>query len=89
LKRGGLGREVALAGSHLVDSRGLEFAESHESVWFVGDRVFVRGVGVEVRPFLVQGVKEEVIGLVGCKAVFMEVGGVYARREGGFVVTGH
>jgi hypothetical protein len=47
LEEGSLGRKVTLAGSHLVDARGLKFAEPHKGVWFAGDGVFVGGIGVE------------------------------------------
>jgi hypothetical protein len=48
LEGGGLGREISLAGSHLVNAQSLKFAKPKEGVWFAGDWVFVRGIGVEV-----------------------------------------
>ena len=51
LSVGGLCRKIALASPQLVDARGLEFAQSHERVWFPRDWVFVGGRGEKVRPF--------------------------------------
>ena len=51
LSVGGLCRKVALASPHLVDARGLEFAESHKCVGFPRDPVFIRGGGVKFGPF--------------------------------------
>jgi hypothetical protein len=85
----GLGREVALARSHLVYARSLEFSQTHEGVWFPWNGVFVGGVGVEVGPFGDQIRLEDFKSLVWGEVVKLKVRGVNARGEGGLVVPGH
>jgi hypothetical protein len=58
-------------------------------VWFPGNGVFVGGGGIEVGPFGDQVRLENFKGLVRSKVIQVEVGGVNARWEGGFVVPRH
>jgi hypothetical protein len=85
----GLGREVALARSHLVYARGLELSQTHEGVWFPWNGVFVGSVGVEVGPFGDQIRLENFKSLVWGEVVKLEIRGVDAWGEGCFVVPRH